>query len=112
MELYSLKVFLTVANEKSFSRAGEKLLRTQPAISLAIQRLEAELGEKLIDRSGKDLILTDAGCIVLEYCRRSYYNNSDRGVRGFAIRQALTNHARQLSGRLGLYRVAITNVAG
>ena len=70
MELHSLRVFLTVANEKSFSRAGEKLLRTQPAISLAIQRLEQVLGEKLIDRSAKDLLLTDAGKIVLDYARR------------------------------------------
>ena len=70
MELYSLQVFLTVATEKSFSRAASKLLRTQPAISLAVQRLELELGEKLIDRSGKDLILTDAGRNVLEYARR------------------------------------------
>lgn len=70
MELHSLQVFLTVATEKSFSRAAEKLFRTQPAISLAIQRLEQELGEKLIDRSGKDLILTDAGKTVLEYARR------------------------------------------
>ena len=70
MELYSLQVFLTVATEKSFSRAAGKLLRTQPAISLALQRLETELGEKLIDRSGKDLILTDAGRTVLEYARR------------------------------------------
>lgn len=70
MELYSLQVFLTVANEKSFSRAAEKLLRTQPAISLALQRLEQELGEKLIDRSGKDLLLTDAGRTVIEFARR------------------------------------------
>jgi DNA-binding transcriptional LysR family regulator len=70
MELHSLRVFLTVASEKSFSRAAEKLLRTQPAISLAIQRLELVLGEKLIDRSAKDLLLTDAGKIVLEYARR------------------------------------------
>lgn len=70
MELYPLKVFYTVATEKSFSRAGEKLLRTQPAVSLAVQRLEAELGEKLLDRSGRELVLTDAGKIVLEYCRR------------------------------------------
>ena len=70
MELYSLHVFLTVATEKSFSRAAEKLLRTQPAVSLGLQRLEQELGEKLIDRSGKDLILTDAGRTVLEYARR------------------------------------------
>src|SRR5438445_6129497 len=70
MELYPLQVFLTVAAEKSFSRAAEKLLRTQPAISLALQRLEAELGEKLIDRSAKDLVLTDAGRTVLDYAQR------------------------------------------
>jgi len=63
MELYLLQTFLTVANEKSFSRAGEKLLRTQPAVSLAIQRLENELGEKLIDRSGKELLLTDSAAL-------------------------------------------------
>jgi DNA-binding transcriptional LysR family regulator len=70
MELYSLRVFLTVATEKSFSRAAERLLRTQPAISLAIQRLETELGEKLIDRSSTPPMLTDAGRTVLEYARR------------------------------------------
>ncbi len=70
MELYLLRSFLTVANERSFSRAAEKLLRTQPAVSLAVQRLETELGEKLIDRSGKELLLTDAGRIVAEYARR------------------------------------------
>ena len=70
MELYPLKVFLTVATEKSFSRAAEKLLRTQPAISLAIQKLESDLQEKLIDRSGKELLLTDAGRIVYDYARR------------------------------------------
>jgi len=70
VEHYLLQVFLTVATEGSFSRAAEKLLRTQPAVSLALQRLEQELGEKLIDRSGKELILTDAGNTVLEYARR------------------------------------------
>jgi DNA-binding transcriptional LysR family regulator len=70
MDLFPLRVFLTVATEKSFSRAAEKLRRTQPAISLAVQRLESELGEKLIDRSAKDLLLTDAGRTVLDYARR------------------------------------------
>lgn len=76
MLLHSLKVFLSVANEKSFSRAAEKLLRTQPAISLAVQRLEAELNEKLIDRSAKELLLTDAGKIVVDYARR--FENLER----------------------------------
>jgi DNA-binding transcriptional LysR family regulator len=70
LELYSLQVFLTVATEKSFSRAAERLHRTQPAVSLALQRLESELGEKLINRSAKELILTDAGRTVIEYARR------------------------------------------
>lgn len=70
MDLYPLKVFLMVANEKSFSRAAEKLLRTQPAVSLAIQRLENDLQEKLIDRSAKELLLTDAGRIVFDYAKR------------------------------------------
>jgi DNA-binding transcriptional LysR family regulator len=73
MELYALQVFATVVGENSFSRAAEKLLRTQPAISLTLQRLEAEIGEKLIDRSfrtAKELVLTDAGRTVLDFSRR------------------------------------------
>ncbi len=65
-----LNVFLTVVGEKSFTRAAEKLGRTQPAISQAIQRLEAELSETLIDRSGRELTLTDAGKLVYEAARR------------------------------------------
>ncbi|HUB81532.1 MAG TPA: LysR family transcriptional regulator [Bryobacteraceae bacterium] len=93
MELYSLQVFLAVATERSFSRAADKLFRTQPAVSLAVQRLEQELGEKLIDRSGKDLILTDAGRSVLEYARRFH-----------SLRQELENSLAELrdnsAGRL------------
>ena len=65
-----MHVFLTVATEKSFSRAAERLHRTQPAVSLALQRLENDLGEKLIDRSAKDMQLTDAGHAVIDYARR------------------------------------------
>ncbi len=93
MELYPLKVFLTVASEGSFSRAGEKLLRTQPAISLAVQRLEAELGEKLLDRTGRELVLTDAGRIVLEYCRR--FENLER-----EMENALAELRDMAAGRL------------
>jgi len=71
MDPYSpLNIFLTVVNERSFTRAAEKLFRTQPAISLAIQRLEADLGETLLDRSGREPVLTDAGKIVYESARR------------------------------------------
>lgn len=93
MELYPLKVFLTVATERSFSRAGEKLLRTQPAISIAIQRLESDLKEKLIDRSGRELLLTDAGRVVLEYARRFQSLESDLEN---ALRELKDNYAGRL----------------
>jgi DNA-binding transcriptional LysR family regulator len=93
MELYSLRVFLTVANEKSFSRAAEKLLRTQPAVSLSIQRLEQALGEKLIDRSAKELLLTDAGRIVFDYARRFENLQGD-------LENALAELRDKSSGRL------------
>jgi DNA-binding transcriptional LysR family regulator len=93
MELYPLKVFLTVATERSFSRAGEKLLRTQPAISIAIQRLESDLKEKLIDRSGRELLLTDAGKVVLEFARRFQSLESDLEN---ALRELKDNYAGRL----------------
>jgi DNA-binding transcriptional LysR family regulator len=94
MELYPLKVFLTVATERSFSRAGEKLLRTQPAISIAIQRLESDLKEKLIDRSGRELLLTDAGRIVLEYARR--FQNLELDMEN-ALRELKDNYSGRLT---------------
>jgi DNA-binding transcriptional LysR family regulator len=94
MELYPLKVFLTVANEKSFSRAGEKLLRTQPAVSLAVQKLEGDLQERLIDRSGKELLLTDAGRIVYEYARR--FENLE-GELDIALAELRDNSAGRLT---------------
>ena len=54
MELTPLRVFVTVANERSFSRAADKLGRTQPAVSLALQRLEAELGVKTVRVTGRE----------------------------------------------------------
>ncbi len=65
-----LNIFLTVVKERSFTRAAEKLYRTQPAISLAIQRLENDLGERLLDRSGRELTLTEAGKLVYDCARR------------------------------------------
>src|SRR5687767_4811051 len=70
MDLHALQVFRAVATEKSFSRAAGRLSRTQPAVSLAVQRLEEELGERLIDRMGRELRLTDAGTVVLDFARR------------------------------------------
>ncbi|MGE0100929.1 MAG: LysR family transcriptional regulator [Blastocatellales bacterium] len=70
MDLAQLEIFLCVAEEKSFSRAADKMLRTQPALSIAIKRLEEELGETLFDRSSKSGTLTEAGHILLSYAQR------------------------------------------
>ena len=70
MELGQLETFLTIAREKSFSRAAERLYRTQPAVSLALKRLEEELGEVLVDRTTKGGTLTDAGETLLPLAQR------------------------------------------
>ena len=70
MDLAELQVFLTVATERSFSRAALRLHRTQPAVSQAIKRLEDELDERLFDRSSRGGQLTEAGKILLDYADR------------------------------------------
>tara|TARA_B100001765_G_C19481398_1_gene329022 strand:- start:476 stop:1366 length:891 start_codon:yes stop_codon:yes gene_type:complete len=70
MNLAELQTFLTVASERSFSRAAVKLHRTQPAVSQAVRRLEEELDERLFDRTSKGGRLTEAGRILLDYARR------------------------------------------
>lgn len=70
VDLSELQVFLTVAAERSFSRAAAKLHRTQPAVSQAIRRLEDELGERLFDRSSKQGALTEAGRVLRDYAQR------------------------------------------
>jgi len=70
VDISQLEIFLCIAEEKSFSRAAEKMLRTQPALSIAIKRLEEELGEPLFDRSSKSGTLTEAGKILHSYAQR------------------------------------------
>ena len=70
MEISQLEVFLAVAREGGFSRAAEKLYRTQSAVSQAIRKLEAEIGEPLFDRSTRDGVMTDAGNVLQEYAER------------------------------------------
>lgn len=70
MDLAELQVFLTVAGERSFSKAATRLRRTQPAVSQAVRRLEEELGEQLFDRSAKDGRLTEAGRVLFDYAER------------------------------------------
>src|ERR671929_237197 len=70
MELGQLEFFLKVIEEGSFSKAAARVYRTQPAVSIAIRRLEEELGAPLLDRSQKSPTLTEAGQILHDYARR------------------------------------------
>jgi DNA-binding transcriptional LysR family regulator len=70
MDLGQLEVFLAVAREGRFSRAAEKLHRTQSAISQSIRKLEDDIHEPLFDRSSRDGSLTDAGRVLQEYAER------------------------------------------
>jgi DNA-binding transcriptional LysR family regulator len=63
-------VFQTVAREQSFSRAAEKLYRTQPAISISVRKLEDWVGQPLFVRGSGARRLTDAGSLLLEYAER------------------------------------------
>lgn len=70
MDYDQLASFLEVARLNSFSRAAEKIYRTQPAISAQVRLLEQECGEKLFDRSGKKVLLTPAGEILKRYAEK------------------------------------------
>ena len=69
MELRQLEYLVTVAEEASFTRAAERLHVAQPGVSAQVRRLEAELGEALLDRSGGTVRPTDAGRAVLPHAR-------------------------------------------
>jgi len=71
LELDELKVFLAVADSRSFTKAAATTFRTQSAVSQAIRRLEDDLGERLFDRSVKDGQLTEAGNVLAEYARQA-----------------------------------------
>src|ERR1700687_5596740 len=84
MDLSALKMFLAVAHERSFSRAAAVVHRTQPAVSQAVRRLEADIGEQLFDRSSKNGTLTEAGRVLQNYGQRlvRLAEESELAVRG------------------------------
>src|SRR6266542_4308225 len=70
MDFDQLTTFMEVAKLGSFSRAGQKIFRSQSAVSAQIRQLEQEYGDRLLDRAGKDVTLTPAGRVLFAYAER------------------------------------------
>ena len=72
MLLEHLRFFYAVAENGSFTRAAQQLLLTQPAVSSQIRNLEERLGQKLFERQGKRVRLTEAGEILYTQSRKIF----------------------------------------
>jgi DNA-binding transcriptional LysR family regulator len=70
MDLLHLEHFLAVAEEGSFTRAAERVYRTQPAVSQSVKKLEDDIGVPLFARDMPELTLTHAGNLLVDYARR------------------------------------------
>src|SRR5262245_33516556 len=64
VEVSQLRYFLKVAERQNFTRAGEELGITQPALSRAIAKLEEEIGQPVFERQTRRVVLTDAGRLL------------------------------------------------
>jgi DNA-binding transcriptional LysR family regulator len=70
MDFDQLTTFVQVAKLKSFSKAGQKVFRSQSAVSAQIRQLEQSYHAKLLDRSAKSVELTPAGEVLFEFAER------------------------------------------
>jgi DNA-binding transcriptional LysR family regulator len=102
MELRHLRYFVAVAEERSFTRAAERLWVAQPGLSTQIKRLEDELGIQLFRRHTRGVDLTDAGELLLERARTALA----------AADAALSTGHDLESGLVGAVRLGIATEAG
>jgi len=95
MTLNELRYIVAVARERNFRRAAEKSFVSQPALSLAIKKLEEELGVSLFERRKNDVTLTPVGERVIEQAMRVL----DEAAK---IREIAQQGSDQLSGAIRL----------
>jgi DNA-binding transcriptional LysR family regulator len=88
MDLLQLEHFLAVVEERTFTRAAERVCRTQPAVSQSIKKLEEEVGAPLFARDVHEVSLTEAGRVLAEYARRMV-NLRDEAMRQVSELKAL-----------------------
>src|SRR5258708_13539246 len=70
LDLELLRSFVSVVDSGGFTRAGERVHRTQSTVNQQIKRLEDDLGQPLLNRTAKDVTPTEAGERLLSYARR------------------------------------------
>jgi DNA-binding transcriptional LysR family regulator len=95
MELRQLEYLVAVVDDGGFTRAAQRLHVAQPGVSAQMRRLEAELGQELLDRSGRQVRPTAAGEAVLPYARAAL-----AAVRG--VRQAVDEVSGLLRGQVAV----------
>ena len=95
MDWASLNAFVAVADHGGFSAAAEQLHLTQPAVSKRIAVLEESLQVRLFDRLGRQVLLTEAGRLLLPRARQML-------AEGEAARRALQDLGHDIGGRLSL----------
>ncbi|MBP2585365.1 DNA-binding transcriptional LysR family regulator [Streptomyces sp. PvR006] len=95
MELRQLRYFVSVVEEGGFTRAAARLHLAQPGLSAQIRQLEKELGQPLLDRSGRSVTPTEVGRAVLPYARAAL-------AAADAVRQTVDAYTGLLRGRVTL----------
>ena len=93
MEIRKLDAFCKVIELKSFTRAAEAMLLSQPTVSEHIRSLEQELDQKLLDRLGREVEPTPVGRLLYRYARKILQTQND------AV-QAIEQYGGKLIGRL------------
>ena len=88
LNFHQLRIFFTVAQRGSFSRAARELAISQPAVSAQVRQLEDDLGLVLIDRSGHRVGLTEAGEAVASYAQRIFGTSEELLAAVAALRDA------------------------
>ena len=94
MELRHLRYFVAIAEERSFTRASERLWVAQPGLSTQIRRLEAELGVQLFERHTRGVDLTDAGELFLERARTALAAADAARATGHDLEEGLVGSVR------------------